>query len=457
MCRNIENVAMDITDLVYDQALGLMHYLADTPDTGFIALGSEGLKTQTADTAGFPQVFSAYPIETVRYTGKTGTEAAAPLLELEKKVHTLRFESHPGVAFSGGIIGCLAYEFGATQEKTLQHLTTGAGIPDVQAGIYSWAVVVDHQQHKAQLITQAATPATLQSRIRQILAEHKLPCPSLPFHTSAPFKPLISKQEYLHRVRRVRNYIKAGDCYQVNISQPFSTTYEGSLWQAYRSASKQLRAPFSAFVQLEQGAVLSFSPERFLRSQQGMVEARPIKGTRARGQTPAEDQQLAQELCESAKDQAENLMIVDLLRNDLGRFCTTGTVQVPELFRLESYANVHHLVSTVTGELRPEISPMALLIGTFPGGSITGAPKIRAMEIIAELETSSRGPYCGSVFYLTADGHMDSSIAIRSVFASQGQLTCWGGGGIVADSDPDAEYAESITKVRMIMDALEQV
>ncbi|OEY67721.1 aminodeoxychorismate synthase component I [Marinobacter sp. X15-166B] len=445
---------MEITDLAFDQALNLMHYLADTPDTGFVSLGPVSTPQESPEHAGFPQAFTAYPLETVKYTGKTGAAAAAPLLALENKLTTLGFESHPDHPFTGGIIGCIAYEFGATQEKPLHHLTGTAGIPDVHAGLYSWVVVMDTTQHRAQLVVQTATPEALKRRLYQHLSVPQPEPPALRMLT--PFEPALGKQECLDRVSRVREYIAAGDCYQVNISQPFHARYEGPLWQAYRSVCRRLQAPFSAFFQLDRGAVLSFSPERFLQTHQGEVETRPIKGTRARGTTPAEDQRLARELCDSRKDQAENLMIVDLLRNDLGRFCVTGSIRVPELFKLESFANVHHLVSTVTGKLRPDVSPMALLIGTFPGGSITGAPKIRAMEVIAELETTSRGPYCGSVFYLTADGHLDSSIAIRSVLASEGRLTCWGGGGIVADSEPEAEYDESITKVRAIMEALEQ-
>jgi para-aminobenzoate synthetase component 1 len=204
-------------------------------------------------------------------------------------------------------------------------------------------------------------------------------------------------------------------------------------------------------------AVLSLSPERFVKVSQGQVETRPIKGTRPRGRDAAQDAAYAAELLASAKDRAENLMIVDLLRNDLGRSCRIGSVKVPELFSLESYPNVHHLVSSVTGTLAADHDALDLIAGSFPGGSITGAPKIRAMQIIDELEPSRRALYCGSLIYLDVRGEMDSSIAIRSLLVKDGQVSCWGGGGIVADSDCEAEYQESFTKVRILLETLQNL
>ena len=214
--------------------------------------------------------------------------------------------------------------------------------------------------------------------------------------------------------------------------------------------------PFSGFVSLpEDTAILSLSPERFVHVSQNQVETRPIKGTRPRGQNQAEDAANAAELLASTKDRAENLMIVDLLRNDLGRTCRTGSVSVPQLIALESYPNVHHLVSSVVGELAPGKDALDLIGDSFPGGSITGAPKIRAMQIIDELEPTRRSIYCGSLLYLDVRGEMDSSIAIRSLLVKDGRVNCWGGGGIVADSDWHDEYQESITKVKVLLDTLQ--
>jgi len=214
-------------------------------------------------------------------------------------------------------------------------------------------------------------------------------------------------------------------------------------------------SPYSAYLDWQDKAVICLSPERFLKVARNQVEARPIKGTIARGRSVDEDQDNAVQLLNSGKDRAENLMIVDLLRNDLGTVCQPGSIRVPKLFELESFANVHHLVSTVTGTLRPGQTPLDLLARSFPGGSITGAPKKRAMEIIEETESCRRNLYCGSVGYISATGRMDTNIAIRTLLADNGRLHCWGGGGIVSDSEAESEYRESITKVASLMSTLE--
>jgi len=257
-------------------------------------------------------------------------------------------------------------------------------------------------------------------------------------------------------LRKIHDYIQAGDCYQVNYTQRFSAQCEGDAWTAYCALRLACPTPFSGFMSLPaDNAILSLSPERFVRVSHNQVETRPIKGTRPRGRNSAEDAANAAELLASPKDRAENLMIVDLLRNDLGRTCRTGSVRVPQLFTLESYPNVHHLVSSVVGELADGKDALDLIGDSFPGGSITGAPKIRAMQIIDELEPTRRSLYCGSLLYLDVRGEMDSSIAIRSLLVKDGRVSCWGGGGIVADSDWQDEYQESITKVKVLLDTLQ--
>ena len=240
----------------------------------------------------------------------------------------------------------------------------------------------------------------------------------------------------------------------MNYAQRFQAPCAGDPWGAYQALRTACPTPFAGYLAVNSGAILSLSPERFIRVHGGQVETRPIKGTRPRGATPDQDRALAEELLASRKDRAENLMIVDLLRNDLGRSCRTGTVRVPELFALESYPNVHHLVSSVTGELAEGLDAFDLLAGSFPGGSITGAPKIRAMQIIDELEPTRRSIYCGSLLYLDCRGEMDSSICIRTLLVRDGRASCWGGGGIVMDSDWQAEYQESLTKVRVLLETL---
>jgi para-aminobenzoate synthetase component I len=260
---------------------------------------------------------------------------------------------------------------------------------------------------------------------------------------------------YLDAVARVREYIFAGDIFQANLSQRFEAPLAELPWAFYRRLRTQNAAPFAAFLDFPDAAVLSASPERFLRVDVGgHVETRPIKGTRPRGLGPEHDGALGLALSESEKDRAENLMIVDLMRNDLSRVCAPGTVHVPELFVLERYATVHHLVSTVVGDLVPGKDALDLLRAAFPGGSITGAPKVRAMEIITELEESDRGVYCGAIGYWSVSGALDSSIAIRTAVASADRVHFSAGGGIVAESDPEQEYRETLDKARGLIDAL---
>jgi para-aminobenzoate synthetase component 1 len=258
-------------------------------------------------------------------------------------------------------------------------------------------------------------------------------------------------------VERVKEYIVAGDCYQANLSQQFSGQYRGDPWRAYQALASAHPTPYGAFLRLGDQAIVSASPERFLQISGDAVRTSPIKGTRPRGKDAEQDHALARELMDSEKDRAENLMIVDLLRNDLGLNAATGSVRVDQLFALESYRNVHHLVSHIRATLAPGVSPLRAFFDAFPGGSITGAPKIRAMEIIQELEPHWRGPYCGSVFHRNFDGQLDSSIAIRTLVCDNtGAIHCWGGGGIVSDSEAESEYQETLTKVKPLMDCLEK-
>ncbi|HSG53480.1 MAG TPA: aminodeoxychorismate synthase component I, partial [Rheinheimera sp.] len=264
----------------------------------------------------------------------------------------------------------------------------------------------------------------------------------------------MDKAGYTERFNQVQQYLLSGDCYQINLTQRFSAPYQGDEWRAYRMLRDKNAAPFSAFIRLPQGAVLSISPERFLQLHSGLVETKPIKGTRPRGLCPMTDAVEAETLRNSAKDRAENVMIVDLLRNDLGKVCSPGSVEVPALFAIESFPAVHHLVSTVTGKLSSEYSASDLLRGAFPGGSITGAPKVRAMEIIEQLEPQRRSVYCGAIGYINSNGDMDTNIAIRTLICSEGQIHCQAGGGIVADSEVNSEYQETLDKVNKILPVL---
>ncbi|PYY67601.1 aminodeoxychorismate synthase, component I, partial [Pseudomonas jessenii] len=357
----------------------------------------------------------------------------------------------------GGLIGYLSYDFGRHLERLPSQSRDDLQLPDARFGLYGWALISDHLALTSQLVFHPALPASERQRLIDLFSQPVAEVVG-PFKLLTPMTADLSADEYQQAIERIQQYIQAGDCYQVNFAQRFRAPCQGDSWAAYCALRAACPTPFSGFQSLPDGnAVLSLSPERFVKVSQGHVETRPIKGTRPRGLTPGQDAANAAELLASPKDRAENLMIVDLLRNDLGRTCRTGSVRVPELFSLESYPNVHHLVSSVTGELADDRDALDLIAGSFPGGSITGAPKIRAMQIIDELEPTRRGLYCGSLVYLDVRGEMDSSIAIRSLLVKDGQVCCWGGGGIVADSEWQAEYQESITKVKVLLDTLQNL
>jgi para-aminobenzoate synthetase component 1 len=274
------------------------------------------------------------------------------------------------------------------------------------------------------------------------------------FHVLQAPQSNMSRNAYANAFSRIKHYLKEGDCYQINLTQRFASPCQGDPWTAYQALRQINAAPFSAYLNLPDAQVLSSSPERFLKVTDSQVETKPIKGTRPRKAGSAQDALQMRALASSEKDRAENVMIVDLLRNDIGRCCRKGSVSVPALFAIETYATVHHLVSTVTGELAAGKHALDLLRSCFPGGSITGAPKIRAMEIIEELEPHRRGIYCGSIGYIGFDGNMDTNIAIRTLVHNQGHIRFWVGGGIVNDSVESEEYQECFDKAAALLQLL---
>ncbi len=354
--------------------------------------------------------------------------------------------------FLGGLIGYWSYDMGRLLEPVGEQTQPAVAIPASRVGLYDWALIQDHERRESWLVASDERRRQVLDWLAQPPAAHGA------FRLTAPFAGELSRAEYLERFATVQRYIRSGDCYQINLAQRFNAPYAGDLWSAYCRLREATPTPYAGFMAwpTDRGeqAILSLSPERFLECRDGKVETRPIKGTRPRGETPEADRDLADELTASLKDRAENVMIVDLLRNDLGRVCRPGSVCVPQLCGLESYANVHHLVSVVTGELASGRTPLELLAAAFPGGSITGAPKVRAMQIIEELEPSRRSAYCGSLGYVDVRGRMDTSIAIRTAVVDEGRLHLWGGGGLVADSVGEAEYQETLDKIQHLMDAL---
>ena len=357
--------------------------------------------------------------------------------------------------FQGGIAGYLGYDWGADLER-VRRPAGGPDVPDAVLGLYDWVIAWDHRESRAWIVAWeqerlAWVRNRLNARVRTPPADLRLSPPSSVVSN-------FTRREYEGAVTRIHDYIAAGDVYQVNLAQRFGTSFTGAPFELYTRARARNPAPFGAYLALGDVTVVSISPERFLRldGATGAVEARPIKGTRPRGTTPAEDSALAAALTGSGKDRAENVMIVDLLRNDLGKVCRPGSVLVPELYALESHPTVHHLVSTVTGVLADGVGAFDLVRAAFPGGSVTGAPKIRAMEIIAELERGPRGVYCGAIGYISATGTMDLNIPIRTVVLHNGSASFHAGAGIVWDSDPASEYEETLVKARALIDALTQ-
>jgi len=403
-------------------------------------------------------VLSAWPLATLTVSpDESGSDF---LQRLRKNLTQLGKADLPTgceLPFAGGLIGYLSYDFGRHLEQMPHLAVDDLHLPDARFGLYAWALISDHQARTSQLVFHPALAETERQRLITLFGR-PVADNAATFKLNGPMAPDLTGEAYRQAIVRIQDYIQAGDCYQVNFAQRFRASCVGDPWVAYCALREACPTPFSGFQSLpDDGAVLSLSPERFVHVSERRVETRPIKGTRPRGLTPEEDAANAAELLASPKDRAENLMIVDLLRNDLGRTCRTGSVSVPELFNLESYPNVHHLVSSVIGELADGKDALDLIAGSFPGGSITGAPKIRAMQIIDELEPTRRGLYCGSLVYLDVRGEMDSSIAIRSLLVKDGQVCCWGGGGIVADSQWEAEYQESLTKVKVLLHTLESL
>jgi para-aminobenzoate synthetase component 1 len=320
-------------------------------------------------------------------------------------------------------------------------------------GFYDWALVFDYQTqcwHFVHYLGEAA----LDIELNKIQAKITKKPNTAAFMLSSPWAAQIDKVQYTAKFAAVQAYLHSGDCYQINLTQRFEAHYQGDEWSAYCQLRNANKAPFSAFMRLPKNAILSISPERFIQLRGNDIQTKPIKGTLPRHTDPALDAKAANTLANSPKDRAENVMIVDLLRNDIGKVAAAGSVRVPHLFEVESFPAVHHLVSTVTAKLDAKYCASDLLHAAFPGGSITGAPKIRAMEIIEELEPSRRSLYCGSMGYLSQDGQMDTSITIRTLVAEQGKLYCWAGGGIVADSEVDAEYQETFDKISRILPLL---
>lgn len=381
--------------------------------------------------------------------GENLTHSTNTIFDLVKTELAKPTEFDSDLPFSSGALGFYAYDIGRQLEHLDNHLTRDINLPDACVGIYDWSLIVDHEQQKTVVFYSHEHQLT---EIKSLLAS--TPQKLKDFELAQAFKENMNREEYKLAFAKIQKHLRQGDCYQVNLCQRFSSEFSGSAFAAYLHLRQQSPAPFAGFMSLPEGAILSLSPERFIQVKNKAVLTQPIKGTMPRHADPVLDENSAQQLLNSSKDQAENLMIVDLMRNDLSRSCKAGSVKVPQLFELQSFSNVHHLVSSITGILNKDQSPLDLLKHCFPGGSITGAPKISAMKIIESLEKQARSVYCGSLGYCSMDGQMDTNIAIRTLLCDQHKIYAYAGGGIVIDSDCEAEYQESLTKINNLLRAL---
>jgi para-aminobenzoate synthetase component 1 len=407
--------------------------------------------------------FSADPVATISAPA-TAWEAAATRIRGTFEPHLFRSDLPP---FQGGWMGWLSYELGSAFDRIKRHPHEPQAVPDIALALHDWVIAWDHHAGRTWLIStgvdsgERRDAARAVHRARQVLARlgnaAELPVTKREGPASG-LRPVadVSESEYRNLVAQAVELILDGDLFQVNLSQRFTARYHDSPLSLYRSLCATSAAPMAAYIRHDNLAVASASPEEFLRfdPRTRRVETRPIKGTRPRHADPLRDAALAAALERSAKDRAENVMIVDLLRNDLSRLAVPGSVTVPALCELESHPTVHHLVSVVRAQLRPDADALDLLAATVPGGSITGAPKLRAMEVIAALEPTARGVYSGVIGWIGLDGALGTSIAIRTIVLHDDDATFHAGGGITARSDPGSEYDETLDKARALIAAL---
>lgn len=351
--------------------------------------------------------------------------------------------------FHGGFVGVFGYDLIRYTESLPKIAQQDFACPDMAVGLYRWAIIADHKLYKIYLITYD-NPNTILSWIHKKKYTHHNT-----LKLSKPWISNINRSEYSKKFYIIKKNLIAGNCYQICLSQRFSTSYIGNEWIAFRHLLKYNHAPFSAFIRLPNKlSILSLSPERFLKLHNTTIQTQPIKGTFARLKNTKDDKLQATALSQSIKNQSENLMIVDLLRNDIGKVAVPGSIQVPKLFDIQSFPGVHHMVSTITGTIDSNFSAFDLLKACFPGGSITGAPKIQAMKLIEQLEPHRRNIWSGSIGYISYCGNMDTNIAIRTLLANGKNFFCSVGSGIIYDSDEEIEYQEMKDKISTILTPL---
>jgi para-aminobenzoate synthetase component I len=451
--------APKITELEHwDAVARRFRTLADLPWPVWLdsAAGTHGGRYDVLAADPFVTLRTRGSVTEIAARGAVPSQSSRPPLELLRELLGETRAPVSGLPFSGGALGYFGYDLGRRFERVPAIAAADITMPDLAVGVYDWAVIVDHAERRTRLVGRGDDERTFAGWRELVERLHGKPSkPPAPFRVLSGATSNFSRESYAAAFRRVQDHIRRGDCYQVNLTQRFRARAEGDAWHAYLKLREINPAPFAAFLDFPDGRILSSSPELFLGVSGDRVETKPIKGTRPRATDRVRDRALADELRASVKDRAENVMIVDLLRNDLGKACVPGSVRVAKLFDVESFASVHHLVSTVEGRLAAGMHPLDLLAGAFPGGSITGAPKVRAMQIIEDLEPQRRGVYCGCIGYVGFDRGMQLNIAIRTLVQHGDYVYAWAGGGVVADSEVEAEYQETFDKAAALLAVLE--
>ena len=384
----------------------------------------------------------------IEKNGKKITSTEEPIYVLKDLMKKYK-NDNSDLPFTGGAIGYISYDHGARYENISQKYND-FNIPSFAFGLYDWAYIADHDAQQSCLIYHEKN--SFIKSIIDLLNSYPKNKKKYFFKIKSKCESNTTYDEYKKKFDKIKRYIEEGDCYQINFSQRFSAKYEGDCYSIFKKLNKVYASPYTGFINFPFIKIMTFSPECFISQNKEHVSTKPIKGTRPISKDSIENKKIIDELLNSDKDKAENLMIVDLLRNDFGRNCKYGSVNVENLFDVETFSNVHHLVSTVKGTISNNSDIYSLLKGCFPGGSITGAPKIRAMQIIDEIECSNRGIYCGSIGYISGNDKSNLNIAIRTIFADDNTLYFWGGGGIVYDSEVELEYKETLDKVRPLLD-----
>lgn len=393
--------------------------------------------------------------------GKIEKLKGNPFDKIKEILNKYKMDYKSEIPFIGGAVGYLSYDLCHHIENLPRTSIDDVGVPDMYFGLYDGVVCIDHRGGKNKVYVASlgivdSEENVVEKIVKKIKSsEEKGVEINLPKITKKKeFKSNFTKDEFINSVKKVQDYIKSGDIYQANLTQRFSCDLEETPYELYGKLREINPAPFATFMDFKDGQIVSSSPERFIKIRNKIIETRPIKGTRPRGKNEEEDKKYREELLNSEKDKAELLMIVDLERNDLGKIARTGSVKVTELFHLEEYSTVYHLVSTVVAEVREDYDAIDSIVATFPGGSITGAPKIKSMEVIDELEPTQRNIYTGSVGYIGFNGDLDLNIVIRTVVCKDDKAYFQVGGGMTWDSDAKEEYQETLDKAKALMDAL---